>query len=224
MIYVVQEYRNKQQKRQQALGLNSSICGATAQVTLPQTSPLGNTCNSPMHSTSQSHNSNSPMHATPQSPLLSPSPSIGAPSPHTQNSPMASPMTPSPGPGPVSLSQTSPRGSIGQGLHHIEDRAFSPNNDGTMRQATAGPAMGQNRVPLGLIRMGSHQGINSGAGLGMGMNVGNNTGQIISRGITVNMSMIPQQRSLAFLDSQGSMQRMRSMGPSEQLTYVLFSY
>ncbi len=153
--------------------------------------------------------------------MPSPSPSMSAPSPLTQHSPMPSPMTPSPGPVPASIPQTSPR-TLSQGMHHLDDRPFSPNSDGTMRQhqSPGGVIIGQNRMPhgpVGQMRIGSHQLMNQNTGLGVSMNSGGNPGLLMGRGMSVsNMNMHQQQRSLAFLDSQGSM-RMRSMGPSDQL-------
>ena len=185
------------------MGISPNLGPSSSQVSMPQTSPLRTT-------------SNSPLHSTPQSPLLSPSPSMSAPSPLTQNSPMASPMTPSPGPVPSSMTQTSPRSTLSQGLHHLDSRAFSPNNDGSMRPIQSGA--GQNRIPGGQIRMGQHQ-ILQNVGLGMNMNPANNPNLMINRGMNMNMNMNmhQQQRSLAFLDNQGNIQRMRSMGPTDQL-------
>ncbi|CAG7629500.1 unnamed protein product [Allacma fusca] len=181
----IQDYRSKQQKRQQMMGGNAA---PQQQQTPNQASPLGPA-------------SHSPLHSTPQSPILSPSPSMGGPvsSPLMQHSPMASPLTPSPGPVPSSLSQTSPRSSVG--IHHMDDRPFSPNNDNSMR-SLASPQGGNqsgNMQPGQLITQSMNQNI------------------MIARGpMNVNMNTMHQQRPMGYIDNQ----RMRHSVPPEQLRMI----
>jgi len=213
---LMQDYRTKQQKRQQMMGIgpNTSISSMSQGNISTQPSPLGTA-------------SSSPLHSTPQSPMLSPSPSLGGPSPSPlmQNSPMASPLTPSPGPSST-LSQTSPRGN--PGVHMLDDTPFSPNTDGSGRQiqsqnvASVRMQGGQHHVTQ--IRMGSpgmpgHQVMMSQQGM-MNLNAGvnqGNTGHIMVRGINPAMVQQMQSQQRSMMETQHGMQRMRSLGPQDQM-------
>jgi len=165
-----------------------------------QPSPLGNANHSPLHS-------------TPQSPLLSPSPAM---SPLTQHSPMASPMAPSPGPGPNSMVQNSPRGAL-TGMHHMDDRPFSPNNDGIRPlQSPAnlgGMMLQQNRIQAGP----QHRMVNMGGGSPQIMQQNSSQHMLQNRGMGMNMGghSQQQQRQMTFVLSNVQ-QRMRAGTPPEQ--------
>jgi histone-lysine N-methyltransferase MLL3 len=207
---LMQDYRNKQQKRQQMMGLgpNTPVGNMTT-----QQSPLGAA-------------SSSPLHSTPQSPMLSPSPSLGGPSPSPlmQNSPMASPLTPSPGPSNT-LSQTSPRGN--PGVHVMDDTPFSPNADVSGRQLSSqniGPGRMQGQHHVAQLRMGSpgmsgHPVMIQQQG-GMNVNMGGkpgNAGHMMVRGINPVMVQQMQSQQRSMMETQHGMQRMRSLVPQDQL-------
>ena len=194
---LTQDYRTKQQKRQAVLSHGG---GPPTSQMAAQASPLGSS-------------SMSPMHSTPQSPMMSPSPSMGGPSPSPmmQHSPMPSPMTPSPGPVSGPMSQASPRSGMNPGMHHMDDSPFSPGSENSMRSMSS-PQNG----PPSSIRMQSPQNVQMRMGnapqmlpnQGMNMNVGQ--GQHVMRMGNINMH---QQRPMGFIDSQG--QRFRSLGPQD---------
>lgn len=188
---LVQDYRNKQQKRQQIMGLSQGGQGGGPPT---QASPLGA--------------ASSPLHSTPQSPLMSPSPSM-QPSPlmQMQHSPMASPLTPSPGPAGGSLSQTSPRGSLNT-VHMMDDPQFSP-NDGSNRPGP-GRMHQMTNFRVAPTSASGHQILLSQAG---GINPSINPGMVMNRGM--NPNMVQMQHNRPMMEAQ--IQRMRTTLPQDHM-------
>jgi hypothetical protein len=178
-------------------------------------SPAGGQSGGPPTQASPLGAASSPLHSTPQSPLMSPSPM--QPSPLMQHSPMASPLTPSPGPA-ASLSQTSPRGAMNPGMHMMDDSQFSRSPEGSNRIICQPP--GQGRIhQMSHMRMVGSPGhpIMIQAG---GMNP-NTPGMAMNRGMNPGMNpvMVQQmQQHRPHMDNQmHRMTGMRSSMPQEHM-------